>query len=66
MATDRPLKDLLDDETLLSEYYLLRVGLELVLKELELNGEIKLPDDLTPEIAKGLILDLLREDYPEE
>ena len=62
MAKDNRLKDLLSPETRLTEYYLIKAGLELALKELVLNGEIiELPDYLDIEVAKGIIEDLLKE-----
>ena len=62
MAKDNRLKDLLSPETRLTEYYLIKAGLELALKELVLNGEIvELPDYLDIEVAKGIIDDLLKE-----
>lgn len=56
---NRPLKDILTSETLLLEYYLLKEGLKLVIKEIE-NGELDIPLKLIPR-AKGLVEDLLKE-----
>lgn len=57
---DRPLKDILTSETLLLEYYLLKKGLELVIKELENGNGLDIPFELIPK-AKGLAEDLLRD-----
>lgn len=56
----RFLKDILTSEVLLLEYYLLKKGLELVLKEIENGNRLDIPFELIPR-AKGLAEDLLKE-----